>query len=51
MRKEKKVKGLGNLYNGTMTLKRREWKGFRDTMYDYFRWLKCWGRLIKLSMQ
>jgi len=37
-------KGLGNYYNkDSRTLRRREWKGFSDTMYDYFRWLKLYG--------
>lgn len=50
-KKEKKVKGLGNLYNGKMTLKHREWRGFRDTAYDFGRWLYLWGQLMKLSMK
>lgn len=43
-------KDLGKLYTGKMVLKHREWRGFKDTMYDFGRWLKCWGSLIKLSM-
>lgn len=46
MAKKKKVKGLGNLYNGKTAMKRREWRGFRDTMYDFGRWLKLWGVII-----
>lgn len=43
-------KNLGNLYTGEIALKRREWKGFKDTMYDFGRWLKCWGALTRLSL-
>lgn len=40
----KKKKGLGNLYDkDKMAMKRREWKGFKDTLYDYGRWLKLYG--------
>lgn len=28
-------------------LKHREWRGVRDTVYDYFQWLSLWGLLIK----
>lgn len=39
-------KGLGDLYSAEhRCTKRREWKGFKDTMYDYFRWLKLLGML------
>ncbi len=31
---------LGNLYDGKMEVfKRREWRGLKDTLYDYWRWL------------
>ncbi len=46
-KKEKKVKGLGNLYTGKMYLKRREWRGFADTMYDFGRWLRLYGLIMK----
>ncbi len=37
-------KGLGNLYKGSSrAMTHREWKGFKDTMYDFGRWLKCYG--------
>ena len=44
-------KGLGNLYRAdSRAMVKREWKGFRDTFYDFFRWLKCYGfMLIKLG--
>lgn len=45
-KKTKKQKGLGNLYNGKMTLRRREWKGFSDTLYDFFCWLRLWCLII-----
>lgn len=39
-------KGLGSLYRSDLRcLKHREWRGFKDTMYDYFRWLKLLGML------
>ena len=39
-------KGLGDLYDGSMRCtKRREWRGFKDTFYDFFRWLKLLGML------
>lgn len=40
----KEVKGLGRFYNkDSRTFRKREWKGFKDTMYDYGRWLKLYG--------
>jgi len=30
---------FGKFYTDGRVRKRREWRGFRDTMYDYFRWL------------
>ncbi len=43
---EKTKKGLGNLYKAdSRAMTRRERKGFRDTFYDFFRWLKCYGFL------
>ena len=30
---------LGNLYSGGPVRKRREWRGLKDTIYDFFRWL------------
>ena len=38
---------LGNLYSGGKVRKRREWRGFRDTFYDYTRWLKIMAMLLK----
>ncbi len=39
-------KGLGNIYKADRRCTvRREWRGFRDTFYDYIRWLKMLGML------
>lgn len=44
-------KGLGDLYSGDKRyMKHREWRGFKDTMYDYWRWLKLLGMLGKTLM-
>lgn len=40
---------LGSLYKGGKVMARREWKGFKDTMYDFGRWLHIWGILIDCS--
>lgn len=37
---------LGKLYSGKKAKKRREWRGFKDTWYDYCRWLGYWKTLI-----
>ena len=40
-------KGLGNLYKAdSRAMTHREWKGFVDTMYDFGRWLKCYGYML-----
>ena len=39
MSKEYGGKNLGNLYTKGRVRKAREWKGLRDTLYDYTRWL------------
>ena len=33
---------LGKFYTGKKPKKRREWRGFKDTWYDYVRWLGYW---------
>lgn len=38
---------LGLFYTGGKTKKRREWRGVKDTVYDYSRWLVNWGSMIK----
>jgi len=50
---EKKRAGeqtLGGIYNDGKVRKRREWRGFKDTMYDFSRWLYLWGIMINTSM-
>ncbi len=38
----------GKLYKDkTAILKHREWRGFKDTWYDYTQWCKLWFLLIK----
>lgn len=37
---------LGRFYYGKKTKKRREWRGIRDTLYDYVQWLGTWKILI-----
>ena len=33
-------KGLGQFYDANhRAFRAREWRGFRDTFYDFFRWL------------
>ncbi len=48
---EKKQKGLGNLYKASSrAMTRREWRGFKDTFYDFGRWLKAYGFMaVKLG--
>lgn len=41
---------LGNLYSGGKVRKRREWRGLKDTLYDYTRWLKIMWMLLKFMM-
>ncbi len=31
--------------------KHREWKGLRDTLYDYYRWLVNWKDMIKMILR
>ena len=41
---------LGNLYSKGKVRKRREWRGVKDTLYDYTRWLKIMGMLGEFMM-
>lgn len=41
---------IGNLYNGKMYLKHREWRGINDTLYDFWRWLITWKDLSKFVL-
>ena len=45
MAKEVGKDRLGDLYTNGKVRKRREWRGFADTMYDYWRWLHIMGIL------
>lgn len=45
MAKEVGKDRLGALYTNGKVRKRREWRGFADTMYDYWRWLHIMGIL------
>ena len=44
---------LGNLYSKDRKaiLKHREWRGFRDTVYDYYRWLVTWKDMILMVLK
>ena len=37
---------LGRFYTGKKPKRRREWRGLKDTWYDYVRWLGYWKTLI-----
>ena len=40
-------KQLGKLYrSGCMATVRREWRGAKDTAYDFYEWLHMWGMLL-----
>lgn len=42
---------LGKLYRGGKTRVRREWRGVKDTWYDYTRWLFIWKTMAKFMMK
>lgn len=42
---------LGSFYTNGKVRKRREWRGVRDTLYDYSRWLKIMGILTKFIIK
>ena len=45
------AKRLGDNYKpGTAILKHREWRGLRDTVYDYGKWCQLWGILLKWAL-
>lgn len=53
MKNEKIRKGdasLGVLYDSGKVRRRREWRGFKDTLYDFGQWLKLWGIMINVSL-
>ena len=40
-------RSLGRLYRkGSMATVRREWRGIKDTIYDFTEWAKMWGMLL-----
>jgi len=40
-------KHLGRLYRkNAMATVRREWRGIKDTAYDFYEWLRMWGMLL-----
>ena len=40
-------KRLGRLYaKGAMATVRREWRGIKDTAYDFYEWARMWGILL-----
>lgn len=40
-------KSLGRLYRkGAMATVRREWRGIKDTAYDFYEWARTWGMLL-----
>ena len=41
---------LGSFYTDGKVRNRREWRGVKDTLYDYSRWLKVMGILSKFLM-
>ena len=40
-------RNLGNMYSDGIVRKHREWRGVKDTFYDYLQWLKLMGTLAK----
>lgn len=42
---------LGSLYTMGKVRRRREWRGVRDTLYDYVRWLHIMGILTKFIVK
>lgn len=40
-------RSLGRLYRkGAMATVRREWRGIKDTAYDFYEWARMWGMLL-----
>ncbi len=44
---DSKNKGLGNLFNNKQCMKHREYRGIKDTLYDFFYWLKTYAFVFK----
>ena len=51
MGKEWGSEPLGSLYTTGKVRNRREWRGFKDTFYDYTRWLHIMGILSKFIVK
>ena len=51
MAKEVGKDRLGDFYTTGMVRKRREWRGFKDTFYDYSRWLYIMSILAKFIIK
>ena len=51
MSKEPGGKNLGLLYTTGKVRKRREWRGIKDTFYDYTRWLYIMSILTKFIVK
>lgn len=49
--KDNRPNNLGHLFNGKMAMKRREWRGFKDTAYDFGYWLLTWAQLSAMVMK
>ena len=48
----RRPEGLGDLYYDNYNLQiHREWRGVKDTAYDYYRWLVTWKDMIKMVGQ
>ena len=43
-------KQYGVLFDGGKVRKRREWRGIKDTLYDYWRWLGIWKIMVDCSL-
>lgn len=44
-------KKLGSIFDGGKVRKRREWRGVKDTLYDYVRWLYILSILLKFIIK
>lgn len=42
---------LGRMYNGKKPRTHREWRGWKDTWYDYVHWLGIWKTLILFMLK
>ena len=50
--KKKKYGGYKNLHEDkTGLLKHREWRGFKDTLVDYWRWLVTWKDMVVMVLK